>query len=56
MEFTTCFNLVTHERYILLEFLYELSNELYLLVLPTKNKNLPNFVFFDELRVFLRNS
>jgi hypothetical protein len=56
MEFALCINSVTHKRFLLLELLLELSDELYLLVSSTKNTSLSRFVFFDELCLFLYNS
>ena len=56
MEFNISINLVTYKGLILLEFFYELSDELYLLVLFAKNTPLPVSIFSDELCLFLHNS
>jgi uncharacterized protein YqhQ len=56
MEFATSTDSVTYKRLILLEFLYKLSYELYLLVSPTKNKTLLDFIFYNEFYLFLYNS
>jgi negative regulator of genetic competence, sporulation and motility len=56
MEFTTGINPINHKGLILLEFFYELSDELYLLVSFTKNTPLPFSIFSNELRIFLHNS
>ena len=56
MEFNISINLVTYKGLILLEFFYELSDELYLLVLFAKNTPLLGFVFPGELCLFLYNS
>jgi hypothetical protein len=56
MEFTTCLNPISYERFLLLEFLYELSYELHLLVLFTKNIPLLIFIFSHEFYLFLCNS
>jgi len=56
MEFTTCLDAVIHKRFFLLEFLHELPNELYLLVLLAKNTPLFGLVFSDEFCIFFYNS
>jgi hypothetical protein len=56
MEFVTCTASVSYKRSVLLEFLHELSDELYLLVLFTKNTFLFVSIFFTELCIFLYNS
>jgi hypothetical protein len=56
MEFVTGITFIGHKRFILLEFLYELSDELYLLVPPAKNKTLFDFIFYNEFYLFLYNS
>jgi len=56
MEPTTCVDTVIHKRFFLLEFLHELPDELYLLVLFAKNPFLLNFVFSDEFCLFFYNS
>jgi len=56
MEFITRIDPVTLKRLLLLEFLHELSDELYLLVSFAKNTPLLGFVFPGELCLFLYNS
>jgi hypothetical protein len=56
MELTTCIDTVIHKRFFFLEFLHELPNELYLLVLLAKNTFLLGFVFSDEFCIFFYNS
>jgi len=56
MEFATSIDPITHKRRLLLEFLYELSDELYLLVLLAKNIPSSGFVHSVGLCVFLCNS
>lgn len=53
MEFATCINTFSYERFFLSDFLYELPYELHLLVLFTKNSILSIPVFFDEFCIFL---
>lgn len=56
MEFVTRSNILTHERFLLLDFLHELSDELHLLVSSTKDIFLPELVLFTELCLFLCDS
>jgi hypothetical protein len=55
MEPTACVDTVIHKRFFFLEFLHELSDELYLLVLLAKNTFLLGFVFSDEFCIFFYN-
>lgn len=56
MEFAARADLFPHKRFFLLDFLHELSDELYLLVLLAKNIPLSSIVLSDELCLFLCNS
>ena len=56
MEFVTYIDTVIHKRFFLLDFLYELSDELHLLVLLTENTLLLDFIFYDEFCLFFYNS